>query len=138
MASSAEELAEKIGMPVETFVQTVERYNEQCEQNYDDDFCKNRQNLIPLTGKKFYALKIMPSAYGSLGGIKINHKLEVVTENDEVIEGLYGAGTDVNELYNGTYFYYFPGNTMGFAVTSGRMAGQYAADFLRSLEEENE
>ena len=39
-------------------------------------------------------------------------------------------------MYNGTYFYYFPGNTMGFAVTTGRMAGQYAAAFLRELEEQ--
>lgn len=134
-ADSPEELAEKIGMPADVFAETVARYNQQCAQNYDDDFCKSRESLVPLTGKRFYAMKIMPSAYGSLGGIKINSKLQVITEDYEVIEGLYGAGTDVNELYNGTYFYYFPGSSMGFAVTTGRMAGQYAAAFLRSLED---
>ena len=135
-ANSPEELAEKIGMPADEFAKTIERYNYNCEMHFDDDFCKPRQHLIPLTGKEYYALKIMPSAYGSLGGIKINHKLQVLTEDREWIEGLYGAGTDVNEMYNGTYFYYFPGNTMGFAVTTGRMAGQYAAAFLRELEEQ--
>ena len=133
-ANSPEELAEKIGMPVDTFVETIERYNEQCDQNYDDDFCKSREYLVPLTGKKFYALRFAPGAYGSLGGIKINHKLQVITDDYEVIEGLYGAGSDVCELYNGTYYYYFPGNTMGFAVTSGRMAGGYAADFILDSE----
>lgn len=137
-ASSLEELAEKLGVPEKEFLNTVNRYNYNCEMHFDDDFCKPRQHLISLTGNEFYALKIMPSAYGSLGGIKINHKLQVLTEEREVIEGLYGAGTDVNEMYNGTYFYYFPGNTMGFAVTTGRMAGQYAADFLRELEEQME
>ena len=101
-ADSPQELAEKIGMPPETFAATVARYNQQCAQNYDDDFCKERQYLIPLTGKRYYALKIMPSAYGSLGGIKINSKLQVITDDYQVIEGLYGAGTDVNEMYNGT------------------------------------
>lgn len=134
-ADTPEELAEKIGMPPKAFAETIANYNKQCAQHYDDDFCKERQHLIPLTGAHYYALKIMPSAYGSLGGIKINSKLQVITEDYEVIEGLYGAGTDVNEMYNGTYFYYFPGNSMGFAVTSGRMAGEYAVDFLHSLEE---
>ena len=130
VADSPEELAEKIGLPVDTFVATVERYNEQCAQNYDDDFCKDRSYLVPLTGKKWYALRQNPGAYGSLGGIKINHKLEVITEDYQPIEGLFGAGSDVNSLYNGTYYFYFPGNTMGFAVNSGRMAGNYAADFI--------
>ena len=132
MADTVEELAEKLGMPPEVLRETVDRYNEQCEQNYDDDFCKHRQYLIPLTGEKFYAIKYMPSAYGSLGGIKINHKLQVITDDYQVIEGFWGAGTDVNELYNGTYYFYFPGNTMGFAVNSGRMAGEYAADWILS------
>ena len=46
-----------------------------------------------------------------------------------MIPGLYAAGTDVCDLYAGTYYYYFPGNTMGFAINSGRMAGEYAARY---------
>ncbi len=133
-ADSIEELAEKMGIPADTLAETVERYNEQCAQNYDDDFCKSKEYLVPLTGKKFYALRVACGAYGSLGGIKINHKLQVITEDYEVIEGLWGAGSDVCELYNGTYFFYLPGNTMGFAVNSGRMAGEYAADWILSQE----
>ncbi len=135
VADSVEELAEKMEIPVDVLVETIERYNEQCEQNYDDDFCKRREYLIPLKGDKYYALRYAPGAYGSLGGIKINHKLQVITDDYEVIEGLYGAGSDVCELYNGTYYFYFPGNTMGFAVTSGRMAGEYAADYILGQED---
>ena len=129
-ADSVRELAEQMGVNPDVLEETVERYNEQCEQNFDDDFCKSRDYLVPLTGKKYYALIFRPSAYGSLGGIKINSKLQVISDDYEVIEGLYGAGSDVNELYNGTYFFYFPGSTMGFAVVSGRMAGEYAAEFI--------
>ena len=131
---SAEELAEKIGLPVENFIETVDQYNEFCEQNLDDDFGKPHRFLVELTGR-FYALRLSCGAYGSLGGIKINHKLQVITDDYKVIPGFYGAGSDVCELYNGTYYFYFPGNTMGFAVTSGRMAGGYAAEYVQSLEE---
>lgn len=134
MADTPEELAEKIGMPVETFVDTIERYNDMCEQNLDDDFGKHHRYLVKLKGK-YYAYKQVCSAYGTLGGIKINHRLEVLTEDNKVIPGLYGAGSDVCDIYNGTYYYYFPGNTMGFAVNTGRMAGEYAAEYVSDLED---
>lgn len=130
-ADSLEELAEKIGIDTEAFLETIERYNEMCEDNYDDDFGKHRNYLNPITGKRFYACEFRCNAYGSLGGIKINHKYEVITDDYKVIPGLYAAGTDVCEIYNGTYYYYFPGNTMGFAVNSGRMAGENAADYVQ-------
>ena len=130
-ASSLEELAEKIGIDADNLIDTVDRYNDMCDENYDDDFGKNRNYLHPLTGKKFYALEFRCNAYGSLGGIKINHNYEVITDDYKVIPGLYAAGTDVCDIYNGTYYYYFPGNTMGFAVNSGRMAGENAADYVQ-------
>ena len=48
-----------------------------------------------------------------LGGIKINYKLEVLTQDWQKIPGLYAAGTDVNDIYAGTYLYLLAGNTMG-------------------------
>lgn len=133
VAETPEELAEKTGMPEKNLLATLEKYNSYCAQCYDDDFGKNRRFLRPIRGK-LYAYKLFCGAYGSLGGIKINHRFEVLTEDYQVIPGLYGAGTDVCDIYNGTYYYYFPGNTMGFAVNSGRMAGEYAADFALGVE----
>ena len=78
-------------------------------------------------------MRYSSAAYGSLGGIKIDHKLRVITDDYKTIPGLYGAGTDVCDIYNGTYNYYFPGNTMGFAVNTGRMAGEYAAKYAMEV-----
>ena len=122
-------------MPVKNFVNTVKKYNQHCAENYDESFGKSRRYLIPLTGK-LYAYRLNCGAYGSLGGIKINHNYEVITEDYEVIPGLYAAGTDVCDIYNGTYYYEFPGNTMGFAINSGRMAGENAARFALCMDEE--
>ena len=130
VADSIEELAEKMGMDPEILTETVDTYNDYCEQNYDEDFFKPRKYLKPLDGKKFYGYRFSVGAYGSLGGIKTNHRYEVLDKEGKVIPGLYGAGNDANEIYNGTYCYYFPGNTMGFAINSGRFAGENAAEYI--------
>ena len=132
-ADSVEELAEAMGVDPVNLRETVDQYNKFCDQNFDDDFGKDRNYLHPLRGKKFYAMRYSNHAYGSLGGIKIDHKLRAITEDYKVIPGLYGAGTDVCDIYNGTYNYYFPGNTMGFAVNTGRMAGEYAAKYAMTV-----
>lgn len=129
-ANSPEELAQKIGMDAAAFAETLAAYNEACALHYDDLFCKSRRYLLPLTGKRYYAMRLVPSAYGTLGGIKVNHRLEVLTDAHRRIDGLYAAGSDVCDLYAGTYLYYLPGNTMGFAVNSGRIAGENAADYV--------
>ena len=127
-ADTPEELAEKIGIPVKNLVKTIDRYNQLCHENYDDDFGKANRYLRPLEGK-LYAYRVICGAYGSLGGIKINHNFQVVTQDSEIIPGLYGAGSDVCDIYNGTYYFYLPGNTMGFAVNSGRIAGENACRY---------
>ena len=128
-ADSVRELAEAMAVDPDNLVETVERYNKFCDQNFDDDFGKDRNYMHPLRGKKFYAMRYSQHAYGSLGGIKIDHKLRAITEDYQPIPGLYAVGVDACDIYNGTYDYYLPGNTMGFCVNTGRMAGKYAADY---------
>ena len=134
-ADSIEELAEKIGIDVDTLVETVDEYNDGCDEYWDDIFLKDRKYLQAVEGKKFYAFRLFCGAYGSLGGIKTNYKLEVLTEDWEKIPGLYAAGTDVNDIYAGTYQYLLAGNTMGFAVNSGRLAAEHAAEYIEDMED---
>lgn len=133
IADTIEELAEKMGCPIDELKKTIEDYNEFCEENWDSDFGKNRKFLRPITTAPFYAAAISIGAYGSLGGILIDSDLRVLTKEHKPIAGLYGAGSDVNDIYDGSYVFTFPGNTMGFAVNSGRMAGENAAEYAASL-----
>lgn len=130
VGDSLEELAEKMEIDVDNFIETVDEYNDSCDNGYDDIFCKNRKFLHPLIGKRFYAQRISSGAYGSLGGIRVNHKLEVLTDEYEKIKGLYAGGSDVCDLYAGTYCYLLGGNTMGFAINSGRIAAENACDYI--------
>ena len=128
-ADSLEELAEKAGINADNLVETVEEYNDACDMNYDDVFGKSRKYLLPYNGKRFYAAIGTIGGYGTLGGIKVNWKQEVVDSGNNPIPGLWGAGSDINEIYDGTYMFYLPGNTMGFAVNTGRIAGERAAEY---------
>ena len=65
--------------------------------------------------------------------MKINYKTEVMTRDFDVIPGLYAAGYDANSKYGDTYIFYLPGNTLGFALNSGRMAGENAAEYIKSI-----
>ncbi len=130
IAGSIEELAERIGCPYDTLKETIEEYNEICESNYDGVFGKSRKYLRPIKGPEYYAASVAIGAYGSLGGILIDSDFRVLNEEHLPIYGLYGAGSDVNDIYDGSYVFTFPGNTMGFALNSGRMAGENASEFI--------
>ena len=129
-----EELAQNMGVPYDTLQETVDTYNAYCEQGYDELMNKPHKYLRPLKKGPYYAGCFRPSAYGSLGGIKINHKTEVVTDDWTPIPGLYAAGTDACSIFGDSYVFIMPGNTMGFCINSGRMAGENAAEYAAELE----
>lgn len=82
---------------------------------------------------KYYAMKFLPDVNGRLGGIKANYRLEVLDKEWNQIPGLYGAGTDANTIYGDSYPFILRGNTMGWAINSGRMAGESAAEYVKSI-----
>ena len=131
-ADTLEELAEKMGIEKENFLRTVETYNHYCD-THDEQFGKRQDYLRPIRTAPFYACKFFPGAYGTLGGIKINHRTEVLTEDYRVIPGLYAAGTDTCTIYGDSYMFKLPGNSMGYSVNTGRMAAEGAAEYIRTI-----
>ena len=67
---------------------------------------------------------------GTLGGIKINHKTEVLDKDFNIIPGLYAGGNCAGGLYGDTYDASAAGTALGFAVNSGRMAGENALKYI--------
>lgn len=122
-----EELAEKMGIDVEGLVNQVEEYNEMCDQGYDEIFEKDRSYMTPIEKAPFYICRMNVGAYGSLGGVRINHKTQVLDERSKVIPGLYCVGTDACNIFGDSYPFTLSGNTMGFCLNSGRIAGENAA-----------
>ncbi len=131
IANSISELADKTGINREGLQKTVTEYNSICETGRDEVYHKDPNLLRPITQPPFYAGRFFPSAYGTLGGIKINHRTEVLNKEFDIIPGLYAAGVDANAIYGDSYVFVLPGNTMGFALNSGRMAGENAFEYVK-------
>jgi fumarate reductase flavoprotein subunit len=131
VADTIEGLARKISVSPAVLKKTLEEYNGFCDRGHDETFAKPPEYLRPLKEPPFYAVKCHTVFLGSIGGIKINHRMEVLDGGDEVIPGLYAVGTDAGGLYGDTYcFLPASGTTLAFAVNSGRIAGKSALEYL--------
>ncbi|HEY78203.1 MAG TPA: FAD-dependent oxidoreductase [Dehalococcoidia bacterium] len=131
VADSVEELAGKIETDPAVLRATVDEYNSFCEKGHDDLFAKDPKYLWPLKGPKYYAVKTRTVFLGTMGGIKINHRAEVVDKKDEVIPGLYAGGFDAGGVYGDSYSIKdSSGMSAGFAINSGRIAGKNILKFI--------
>jgi len=133
IASSLAELAAMTGIDLDGLQKTVSEYNRACETGRDLIFNRKPRYMRTVEHPPFYARKFFLDAFGSLGGIKINHKTEVLDTHDDVIPGLYAAGADAEAIYGDTYPITLPGSTMGFAINSGRIAGENAAAYAQTM-----
>jgi fumarate reductase flavoprotein subunit len=123
-------LAKKMKVPVKNFVATVEQYNFFCDKRHDSLFAKDPKYLQPVKTPPFYAVRGFPTNAGTVGGIKINFRTEVLDRERAPIPGLYVAGNDAGGLYGDTYDAVKAGLTLGFAVNSGIIAAENALKFI--------
>ncbi|HUW64073.1 MAG TPA: FAD-dependent oxidoreductase [Spirochaetia bacterium] len=131
MSNSWEEIGDWIGTDGQILKNTVDEYNAACDRGYDQLFTKDRRYLVPLRTPPYYAISCHVSLMGTIGGIKINEKMEVLDKQDKCIRGLYAAGADTGGWESDTYCDVLSGHAFGFAVNSGRIAGENAAALAR-------
>ena len=79
----------------------------------------------------YYAIKGNSDFLDTIGGIKINEKMEVLDKKDTPIPGLYAAGVAAGGWQADTYCDVLSGAASGFAYNSGRIAAENAVIFVR-------
>ncbi|NAS61136.1 FAD-binding dehydrogenase, partial [Pseudomonas syringae pv. actinidiae] len=126
-----DELAKQMGVDASVLKHTVDENNRFAAQKRDEVFNKNMDYLRPMKTGPFYAVKMLPAALGTLGGVKINEKMEAISPAGNAVPGLYVTGNDAAGMYGDTYDLLLGGGTFGFALNSGRMAAENALDYLR-------
>jgi fumarate reductase flavoprotein subunit len=131
VADSVAELAEKMEIDPAVLKATVDEYNSFCEKGHDDLFAKDQKYLRPLKGPKYYAIRARTIFLGTLGGIKINHNIEVVDKKDRAIPGLYAGGYDAGGMWGDSYpINIASGASSAFALNSGRIAGKNILKYI--------
>jgi len=135
VADTLEELCQATGIDKQ-LIKTVAAYNNAIEHRGNDPvFYKENEYLMPIKGPTFYCAKFRRHAYGVMGGLRINHRAEVLDTFGDKIPGLYAAGNDANAIYGDTYPFALSGNTSSFAVNTGRIAGEKAAVYVKDIKE---
>ncbi len=134
-ANSWDEIDEWIGTGRGTLASTVTEYNAFCTDRHDALFAKDARYLDPLLTPPYYGIKCYPSFLGTIGGIKINHRMEALDREHKAIPGLYAAGSDTGGWESDTYNVVLSGSTFGFAINSGRIAGEHAARYASTIEQ---
>jgi fumarate reductase flavoprotein subunit len=129
ISDSWEKIAGWIGADPKVLSSTVKEYNRFWAQGYDEDFNKDRRYLSPLSTPPYYAIQCHSAFLGTIGGIKINYRMEVLGQENIPIPGLYGVGADTGGWEWDTYNILLSGSTFGFAVNSGRIAGENALSY---------
>jgi len=126
-ADTLEELAEKIKVPTDAFVDTINRYNEAYAAGEAAEFGSPNEKLAPVLQAPYYAYRINPIALSSLVSLKVTENFEVVNTEDEIIKGLYAAG---DMCFGGNLVTTYQGAWgVGTALYTGRLAGESARDY---------
>lgn len=132
-ANSLEELAEKVGLPKEDFVNEVKKYNEFCHKGEDREFGKDKQYLVPIEEGPYYIARLDQSLAISIGGIGENRHFEVIDDHWNKIPGLYAAGIDSAMQYKNIYTINLGGSCCAHCVNSGRYSVKSAERYLNTL-----
>mgnify|MGYP003361742934 CR=1 FL=1 len=134
-ADSLEELADKVGLPKDDFVNEVKRYNEFCHNGEDREFGKDKKYLEPIEGGPYYIARLDQSLAISIGGIGENRRFEVIDDNWNKISGLYAAGIDSAMQYKSIYTINLGGSCCAHCVNSGRYSVMNAEKYIDDLNE---
>lgn len=129
ISGSWDEIAHWIGAEPGTLQKTVNEYNHSCHRGYDEFLYKQRRFLLPLETPPYFAIRCCQGFLGTIGGIRINHEMEVLDEHDEKIPGLYAVGAGTGGWESDTYCLELSGSAFGFAINSGRIAGENAVKY---------
>ncbi|MDK2925638.1 MAG: fumarate reductase flavoprotein subunit [Bacillota bacterium] len=127
-ANTLSELAGKLGIPADNLEATVKKYNEFVAAGKDSDY--GRQHLQrKLEKAPFYAVEVTPAVHHTMGGLAINTKAEVLNKDGKPIPGLYAAGEVTGGIHGANRL---GGNAVADIVVFGRIAGQQAAEYVKS------
>lgn len=133
-ADSIEELASKVGLPKENFIQEIEKYNSFCQIKEDREFGKNQDFLVPIDEGPYYIARLDQSLAISIGGIGENRQFEVIDNQWNKIPGLYAAGIDSAMQYKNIYTINLGGSCCAHCVNSGRYSVKSAKKYIDALD----
>jgi fumarate reductase flavoprotein subunit len=123
-------IARWIGADPDVLRNSMAEYNSECGKGRDEVFAKNKKYLTPIQKSPFYSIRAIAHCGETMGGIKVNERMEVLDMSGNPIPGLFAAGVITDGWMPQTYCTELFGSACSYAMNSGRIAGENAAIFL--------
>ena len=120
-----------MGLDPTALKDTVDQYNQYCEDGYDPDFNKPADYLIPVKTAPFYGVKTIPVYMTTVGGLRVDERARVLNKEGKPMHGLYACGSDAGGLYGYSYdVNVAAGSQQSWCCVSARFAVE---DMLQSV-----
>ena len=139
--ATVSELAAQLNFPEGSLEATIERFNGFARAGVDQDFTRGgndydqywgdgdrgypNRSLAPLERGPYFAIEVVPGAFGTNGGLVTDEEANVIDVKGKKIPGLYAAGNTTDHPVGGGY----PGagGTLGPGMTMAFIAGKQLA-----------
>jgi fumarate reductase flavoprotein subunit len=127
VADSIEELCGLMGIDDPApFVESIEHYNELCEEGVDTDFGKSPEYMKAIDTPPFYGCRYSPGLAAINGGLAVDGNYQVVDADRNPIPGLFAAGVDAGDICGGVDWTMPGGCSDGHCMNAGRYTVIYA------------
>ncbi len=144
VADTLEELAQKLMIPPQTLVRTVEQFNTACTRSDEVELGYVNFEAMPFpfdgisteglsppksnAAKRvekgpFFCYPMISSVCMTIGGLRVTRNAQVINQSAEIIPGLYAAGETIGMYYG----MYVGGTSVLRGLTFGKIAGEHAA-----------
>ena len=143
-ANTLEELAARLDIDVDGFVNTVREYNAAVQQDVPyNPTVKDGRGTVGITPPKtnwaqpidtppYLGYAVTCGISFTFGGVKINNRGQVVTNSQDPIPGLYSAG----EMVGGLFYHNYPGGSgLSAGMVFGRLAGTSAGQDAMAMKD---
>lgn len=124
-ADTLEDLGTQAGFNADVWAKTLEEYLACVEAGEDIYQGKDPAMLHSLAEGPFYAVRITPTIFGTLCGIKVASNCQALDDDFRIIEGLYMGGQDAGGYFVSPYYSDAAGHSCGFSWHSGYIAARH-------------
>lgn len=129
-ADTLEGLAKAAGFDAD-FPQEIAKYNDVVASG-KDPFGKPAEFLkFGVKEGPFYAMRVKVVSLSTLGGVRVDAKMQALNKDYKPVSGLYVVGNNAYGFYTAPSYPPYQGLALGFAYNSGRIGGEEAAKYVK-------
>lgn len=125
-ADSIDELAVILNVAPDVLRTTIDRWNEVCERDRDEEFGRPAGSMVPIRTAPFYSGEVWPVVSNTQGGPVHNAHQQIIDVTGAPLPRLYAAG----ELGSSFGFLYMSGGNLTECFVTGRIAARHAVNLV--------